>query len=272
MNYSFILGQPVPSLGVSGLYRLVHTDAPVFSCFMCLPDVVPRALAKIPQLMALGADDMRHLDGWVFFNFKIHDPVLQGPLMESKIISLLSRASLLYDMAMGYDVMESPRPELNCVQEDELNPSYDVHLGIFEDNERTLNQAIKAGFPDGWEKGWAYSGVADNGIISLCLHIDTGYALRARFLGRPYFDESNLRIALTAEQRSRLTAQGQMFHSMQMGKMAMVMRSGRRQVVSPVEVPPPMPPAYLCNAQLPPMPRSESPKFPPRLADGAESA
>lgn len=272
MNYSFILGQPVPSLGVSSLYRLVHIDEPVFSCFMCLPDVVPLALTKIPQLRALGADDMRHLDGWVFFNFKIHDPALLDPLMESKIISLLSRASMLYDTDMGYDIFDRPRPELDSVQEDEVNPSYDVHLGIFEDNESTLNQAVKAGFPVGWENGWAYSGVADNGIISLCLHIDTGYALRASFLERPYFDESNLRIALTAEQRSRLTAQGQMFHSMQMGKMAMVMRSGRRQVVSSIEVPPPMPPAYLFNVQLPPMPRSESLKLPPRLTDGAESA
>lgn len=268
MNYSFIVGQALPSPGVSGLYRLVHIEAPVFSCFMCVPDVVPQALAKIPSLMALGADDMRHLDGWVFFNFKIHDPALQGALLEPKIIGLLSRASLMYDMHMGYDVMHSPRLDLNFVQEDELNPSYDVHLGIFEGNERTLSQAVQAGFPDGWEKGWAYSGLADNGVISLCLHIDTGFALRARFRERPYFDEVNLRIALTVEQRSRLTAQGKMFHSMQLGKMAMVTRSGQRQVLNPIEIPPPMPPAHLFYSAPPPMPGPE-PK--PRPTNDANS-
>lgn len=238
-SYSFIVGQPLPSPKIEGLHRLVHLQAPVFSCFMCLPGVVPEVIKKIPAVLALGADDMRHLDGWVFFNFKVHAGQPGDKLLEGKLIALLSRASLQLDLHLGNDLFDNLRPELSGLQEDSLNPSFDMHLGIFEGNPATLEHSLKAAYPEGWEVGWMFSGQIENGVVSLCLHVDTGLTLCARAGRKPYFNEEDLRIALTVEQRSRLQAQGKMFYSMHMGKMSVYSDKGKPHVVAPVFLAPP---------------------------------
>jgi hypothetical protein len=207
----FVVGQPLPAYLPAGVERLVCLESPVVSCYFCSPAVYERSVEEFAALVSSPADDMRHLDGRVFFNFVVHSPTLHK-LSEGALLTLMQRASIMLDHARGIDYLAPPRIVLTAQQEDALNPTYEFTLGGMQVTDARLERGLQALFGAEWESHWSASGSLP-GSAQFIHHV-TGFAVRQEGRNKPYYDETGLRLALTPETRLRLQQQGQMLFAL----------------------------------------------------------